>query len=343
MSELAPRQEILLRAIIVEYVAVAEPVGSELLVQKYDLGVKSATVRNELAEMSELGYLEQPHTSSGRIPSDHGYRYFVDNLIVRQDPRLLDKQSLSGAAEEGEVLHRMLHDTAAALSRLTHQFTAATVVRDARVAVKNAFVSALGPQQALLVLVLSNGHVESRVVECPVGLTLEEVGSANESLAQSMAGKTLQGLQRAKLPTSAGSNSLEKFHASLAASVKAIVKELTRGHLLTEGEEFLFGQPEFKRDADRLAEALDSLKRSDALYDALTSGPDQTGTVTIGKENRAEHMHKFSVVKQRFFVGPHETGTIAVIGPTRMPYESSIPLVDFTAKALSDALTRYFG
>jgi heat-inducible transcriptional repressor len=130
MHELDPRKQTILRAIVFEYVSGAEPVASEQLVHKYQLGVKSATVRNEMAEMSELGYLEQPHTSAGRIPSDQGYRYFVDRLIVQREPELAAKKRLKDAAEEGDALQELLRDTTRVLSRLTHQLSAATVVRD---------------------------------------------------------------------------------------------------------------------------------------------------------------------------------------------------------------------
>lgn len=343
MSELAARQEALLRAVIIEYIGAAEPVGSEMLVQKYDLGVKSATVRNELAEMSELGYLEQPHTSAGRIPSDRGYRYFVDHLIVHTDPKAPEKQSLASAAEEGEVLQNVLFDTTATLSRLTHLLSAATVLRDGGILVRSAILSALGPTQALLVMVLGNGHVASRVIECPAGMTLEDVGAANEALSKAVVGKPLRALPRFKFGSEPIGEALAKLQVQLASAVRAIARERTRGQLVTHGEEFLFGQPEFRRDADALAELLDGLKSTDTLFEALSGPVDQSGTVTIGKEHRSPALRRFSVVRQSFFVGSNEAGTIALIGPTRMHYESSIPFVDFTAKALSDALTRYFG
>src|SRR5690349_8648351 len=173
MSELAPRQQVILRAIVLEYVSGAEPIASELLTSKYDLGVKSATVRNEMAELSEQGYLEQPHTSAGRVPSDQGYRYFVDNLIRPRDPEADAKGRVKGATEEGEVLRSLLSETTKALSRATHLLSAATTIRDGAVTVRSALVSAMGPQTALLVLPLSNGDVQNRMLECPPGLTLE--------------------------------------------------------------------------------------------------------------------------------------------------------------------------
>jgi len=157
MPELDSRKQTILQAIIIEYVTAAEPIGSEALVQKYQLGVKSATVRNEMAEMSDLGFLEQPHTSAGRIPSDLGYRYYVDHLIVMRDVEEAAKHRVKNAVAEGDALQSLLRDTIRALSRVTHLLGAATTVRESQVTVLNAVVSALGPSKALLVLVLSNG------------------------------------------------------------------------------------------------------------------------------------------------------------------------------------------
>lgn len=339
MHELDARKQSLLRAIVFEYVTGAEPVASEMLVQRYDLGVKSATVRNEMAEMSEMGYLEQPHTSAGRIPSDRGYRYYVDRLIVQGEPVPAAKQSLS-RAEEGEALQDLLRDTTRALSKLTHQLSAAAIVQDSRLTIRNTVISALGPKHALLVVVLSNGHVENRMVECPPGLTLQELGAINEELTKATAGKSLRAVLRSKSPM-AGDTAGDKLMASIWVTLRAVSRDLTHGGLITEGEEFLFGQPEFQRDIAVMTALLEDLKDSGVLYDAISG--EQTHAVRIGKENRQEQLHAFSVVRQSFFVGDSEAGSIAIIGPTRMAYEHGIPLVGFTARALSRSLTRFFG
>src|SRR5579862_6869322 len=342
MPELDARKQTILRAVIFEYVSTADPVGSELLVQKYGLGVKAATVRNELSDLADLGYLEQPHTSAGRIPSDMGYRYYVDRLIVKREPESDAKLRVRDAASEGDALQSLLRDTAKALSRFTQLLTAATTTRDQHVVVRNALISALGPSQALLVLVLSNGHVENRMLECPVGLTLEDIGHANELLNTATVGKYLKSVGRQKAPSGAGNAAIDKLLAMIWGNLRTIVRELTRGILITEGEEFMFAQPEFQRDAASLAHLLDELIESDVLYDTLApaEGPQ---TVTIGKEHRHEGMHQLSVVRHSFFVGDNEAGVIALVGPTRMRYDSSIPLVKYTASALSESLTRFFG
>jgi heat-inducible transcriptional repressor len=341
-SGLDPRKQTILRAVVVEYVAAAEPVGSEQLVQRYGLGVKSATVRNELAEMSELGYLEQPHTSAGRIPSDLGYRFFVDRLVVRSQVEQATQQKVREAAEGGDVLEGLLRDTVRVLSRVTHLLGVATTVRDPGVTIRTAVVSALGPTQALMVIALSNGHVENRMIECPGGLTLTDLGMANESLARATVGKSLKSLVRAKAPVIAGSPAAEKLGGILWGHIRTVAREGSRGILVTEGEEFMLAQPEFQRDVSSLQTLLHELADSDVLYEALAPG-ESIQEVTIGRENRVAPMRRLSVIRHSFFVGDTEAGVIALVGPTRMPYDKGMPLVAFTAQALSESLTRFLG
>lgn len=343
MSQLAPRQEVILRAIVLEYVGAAEPVASEYLTSKYELGVKSATIRNEMAEMSDLGYLEQPHTSAGRVPSDRGYRYFVDYLLNPIEPQAEAAGKVKDAASQGEALQGLLRETTRALSRATHLLSAATTIRDGGITVRNPLVSAIGPHQALLVVPLSNGDVQNRAIECPPGLTLEEIGAANEALREHVSGRTLRQVQRLKVPSASRSPALDKFISVTWSNLRAMARDLTRGHLISEGEEYLFGQPEFQRELPLLSELIETIKESNVLFDALTAPGDAATTVTIGKEHRHADLQRLSVIRKTFYVGETEAGTIAIVGPTRMPYEAGIPLVNFTAQALSSALTKHFG
>ena len=339
MHELDPRKQRLLRAIVVEYVIGAEPVASEQLVQRYDLGVKSATVRNEMAEMSDMGLLEQPHTSAGRIPSDSGYRFYVDRLIVERTIDEGQQKALQHATEDTEALQDLLRDTAKVLSRATTQLGVATTTKDTSVTIRTAILSALGPTQALLVLALSNGHIENRMIECPKNLTLEDIGATNQALQLQVVGKDLKTLTKSK-PLPVSNAIIEKLLALVWTQIRTIAKQLTRGKLITEGEEFLFSKPEFQRDASALADLFRQLDETDVLYDAVSPKAD---IVTIGKENRSEQMHRFSVVRKGYYIGGQEVGVVAIVGPTRMDYDGSIPLVNYTADALSRSLTRFFG
>lgn len=342
MENLEPRKQLILRAVILEYVAGAEPVASELLTVKYDLGVRSATVRNELSEMSDMGLLEQPHTSAGRIPSDRGYRYFIDHLMVAHEPNVQAKKRVSGEIEEGEALNLLLRQTTRALSRMTRALSVATTVKGANLSARSVVVSAFGPQQALIVLGLSNGDVHSRILKCPRGLTLADVGAVNEVLLREFVGKPIRSIQRIKPDEILVDSGAELLKLSISA-LRSMARELTRGNVITHGEEYLFGQPEFANEPSQLSNILDQLKDSDALYDAVSRVPEAIGNVTIGKENQRPELHRFSVIRNRFFVGPDEAGTIAIISPTRTNYESTIPLVDFAARAITEALTRYSG
>lgn len=343
MEQLESRKQLILRAVILEYVAAAEPVASEQITVNYELGVKSATVRNELADMTELGYLEQPHTSAGRIPSDRGYRYFVDHMMVEQTPNTETKFTIHRATEDGEALQPLLIQTTMALSRISHLLSAATTVRGGHLTIRSAMVSAFGPHQALAVVALSNGHVMNRMIECPQNLTLSDIGLANEALIGKAVGTTIRSLAKAKAPTVPGSKSADKLVAAVWTAMKAMSKEFTRGQLITSGEEFLFGQPDFVRNAGRLSEILDELKQSDILHESIASSGEIPSPVTIGKENRHENMHQLTVIRQSFYIGGEEAGTVAIIGPTRLNYEAAIPLIDHTAKALSNALNRTLG
>ncbi len=341
MADLDARKQSILQAIVIEYVDTAEPIGSEALVQKYQLGVKSATVRNEMAELSDLGYLAQPHTSAGRIPSDLGYRYYVDRLIVQQDVDEQVKQRVLDSPSQGDALQVMLRDTVKALSRVTHLLGVATTIKATNLTAKTAIVSALGPNQALFVLVLSNGHVENQMIECPADLTLADVGRANELLGSMVTGNNLGMIGRLKA-AKGGNPATDILMGTLCTTVANMAKTLSRGTLISEGEEFMFAQPEFRRDLGALTDLLHDLTSSDILYQAVHPG-DDAQVVTIGRENRHDSMHQLSIVRQSFSVGENEAGVVALIGPTRMHYQSSIPLVNFTAQALTQSLSRFFG
>jgi heat-inducible transcriptional repressor len=236
MEQLEPRKEIILRAVIIEYVSGAEPVASELLTVKYSLGVKSATVRNELAEMSDIGLLEKPHTSAGRIPSDLGYRYYVDHLADSSQPSPPNQTALRGTASEGDALNLILQQSTRTLSRMTHLLSAATTDRGGQDTIRSAVVSAFGPHQSLVVLGLSNGEVLSRIVECPSSLTLADVGAVNETLTTELVGKSVRSVARLKVPAAHPQASAEKLLATAWSVAKSMLRLQTNHPPSQSGE-----------------------------------------------------------------------------------------------------------
>lgn len=338
MAELDPRKHLILKAVVFEYVTAAEPVGSELLTAKYELGVKSATIRHELAEMSDLGYLEQPHTSAGRIPSDLGYRYFVDHINTKSTPAAADRDAVDSSIDESEVTQSLVHGTIRLLSQMTHLMSAATTVRSPKLSARSAMVTALGPEKALLVLVLSNGHVENRMIECPVGLTLTELGALNEALSELVNGVPLSKLARLKAGGNSGAPDQRMLFTATGA-IRQIATRMSKGKLMVEGAEYLFAQPEFKRDTKPLENLLATMQHPDwVMENVFTTGPQ--AAITIGSENRVQPLGMFTVMRQPIIVDGHEAGMIALIGPTRLNYHTDLPLIEYAAEAIGHALNR---
>lgn len=341
MSDLSSRKRDILRAIVFEYVSTAEPVASELVARKYELGVRSATIRNEMAEITELGLLEQPHTSAGRIPSDTGYRFYVDNLRSPRAANPDERQTLQTAHRDEDTLRELVHASTKSLSRLTRLMSAALTVRDANIRVRNTIVTALGPDRALLVIVLENGHTENRVLDCPPNLTLQHIGAANEALAALLDGQTLADIPGVKSPEPSDP-ALRALLANVLQAARSTATDLIRGHMVVEGEEFVLAQPEFVRDPETMDTLADALSDEDLLRSEIVNLKSDKETVTIGREHTADPHRALAIIRQPFFVGEKEAGVIAIIGPTRMDYDRNISLLDYTANAISQTLTRLF-
>lgn len=328
LEQLSPRQEKILEAVVVEYVAAAEPVASEQVVSKYGLGVRGATVRNEMAEITEMGLLEKPHSSAGRRPSDGGYRYYVDRLVVVRKPDRPERQAVESAADE-ETLFEVLSATTRALARMTHLLSVGTIHRTDQCKVRHVLLSGLGPSRCLLVLVLDNGHIENRMVDIP-DADLAQIGQMNEWLSKEVVGCGLQELAKSR-PGEAVEE--PPFRRAVLGALRSVAKNLLRGKIVAEGHEFVLSQPEFRRDEEAAGELLASIEDEELLRGAV-----QSDGVTIGSEHADRRMRRLTVVRRPIVVGGKEAGALGLVGPTRMHYERSISLLDYAAAALSKAL-----
>lgn len=342
MEPISTRKEQVLRAVIIEYVRAAEPVSSDHILKSYELGVRSATIRNELSELADLGLLEQPHTSAGRIPSDQGYRYFVDRLMVTRNPGQKSKERVESAAQREETLKELLRDSTRILSQLLQLCCAAATLKDSQVRVQSSLVTALGADKVLMVLMTHSGMVENRILECPPGLTLEDIGRVNAQLNEKVTGRTLGELAGLGYDANPRDRA-EDLYAKAASMIRAAAEDLTRGHLITEGEEYILAQPEFQRDPGALEMVVRALEQDQALRDAVIGMEDKPRSATIGREHKEEALQKLSMVRRMFYVGEEKAGALAIIGPTRMNYERSSSLLDYTARAITQTLTRLFG
>lgn len=333
------RKQSLLQAIVVHYVENAEPVGSQFLASNETLGVRSATIRNELSEMTDLGYLRQPHTSAGRIPSDLGYRYYVDHLMTWDRLPAADARTLRGAQKisEGD-LEQLLSQTCRVLSNLTRYTSVATAPASGEPIIRQVNVVQVAPTRLLAVVILDNGQVVHRFTEVPRALSPVEV---------TRLGNVVDALLKEVPVSRAGQVSLPLEELPIGADVvRLVLGVVSRGVVGDEGELFLDGashmleQPEF-RDSNKVEPLVRFLEERKTAYETLQQMLEaQNLTVSIGRENPHEAMQEVSVVAARYSAGTRLHGWVGVLGPTRMHYAQAVPAVQYAARLLSETLTR---
>jgi heat-inducible transcriptional repressor len=340
--ELDQRKQVLLHAVVDLYVRRAEPVGSEWLAEHQNLGVRSATIRNELAAMTEMGYLRQPHTSAGRIPSDHGYRYYVDRLMTWAKLSPGDASALRGIGRLTDVdLDELLRQTCRALTSLTRLTSIAVPPVEEAPRVRQIHLAQMAATQLLVVVVMESGRILHRMVDTPQPLKPADVGRLARALEESFRAPR----QDAALPATEAPAELQPINASYRVLATAIGRALGSGEdeLFLEGASHFLDQPEF-RLVDKVEPIIRLLEQRVTLYEAvrdLLAG--ERLTVVIGAENPCTAMHECSLIAARYGVGSRLSGWIGVLGPTRMRYERALPTVSLAADALSRALTRLSG
>jgi heat-inducible transcriptional repressor len=345
--ELDLRKQRILQAIVQDYVATAEPVGSHVLVERYALGVKSATIRNEMAELSERGLLRQPHTSAGRVPSDLGYRFYVNRLmplpVLQEGEANRMRQAVESASSE---LDAIVRQTCRLLADMTRLPAVATPPDADHTELRQIFVTPAGTRSTLLVLLFSTGRTENRLLDVPLSAAdaLQLANALNERLG----GATVSTLRTGAFADEPAPSELTRLTpawarltSEIAGAVRAIAAEAP---IFVEGTHSVLEMPEF-RDVERLAQFLRTIQERAAVLEMLgralnAAGPPGSVQVTIGEEAGRPELADYSLVSSPYFVGDRERGTIAVFGPTRMDYGRASAAVDLMARTMTELLTR---
>jgi heat-inducible transcriptional repressor len=337
--ELDRRKQSLLEAIVVTYVNRAEPVGSHYLASQECIGVRSATIRNELAEMTDRGYLLQPHTSAGRIPSDRGYRFYVDHLMASDRLPGPDARAIRTVMRMNEGdLDLLLLQTSRVLSSLTRYTAVVTPPADVEPRVRQVHAVQAAPQRLLLVVVLDSGRVVHRFAEVHRSLSPAEVTLLGNVLHSALENRAVSevGATPALVP------GMEHWEETLRGLLAAVAGGLAdeEGDFYLEGASHMLEQPEF-RDSNKVEPLVRFLEERKTAFETLKRIlQDDAVKVSIGQENPHESMREVSVVAARYQAGPRTGGWIGVLGPTRMHYAQAVPAVQYVARALSETLAR---
>jgi heat-inducible transcriptional repressor len=330
--ELDPRKQQVLRAVVTEYVRTAEPVGSERLAESRAFDAKAATLRNEMAALSTLGYLRQPHTSAGRVPSDKGYRFYVDRLMEADAaaPRL---PRTHFDAELDEVLRQ----TCRILCGITRCAAVATPPTRESVTVRQVHITPVGEARALVVTVLSSGQVEHRIVDTGDPASATALTRLDGLFNEQFSGLRLDDARSVAFSLPPDLAALAGVASKIREAVVEIVTRDDSDDAVLEGATQVLREPEFQDDdrRERLLRALEDRRRLLESLRALSSDV----SVTIGAENPVPEMHEFSFISTRYYVGARMTGVIGVFGPTRMAYSSAVPAVRSMARRLGTLLT----
>ncbi len=331
------RKAAILRAVVEEYIQTAQPVGSAAVARVPGMTVSPATVRNEMGALEREGYLAQPHTSAGRIPTDRGYRFFVDALAPtggRLEPVRSQQVRTFFARAHGE-LERMLSDTSRFLAGLTDY--AAVVIRDAEdpAQIRSVQLVSLAPRVVLVVVVLASGAIEKRNLDLESDVDDVVVGAASARLASFLVGTTFGKLPKVPPCEQAGVDQV----------VTAAVASLA--HPSPEGDQ----QPQvFVGGASRMASAfdavatirqvLDTLEQQYVLVTLIKDVLDRGLSVAIGAEHGVEPLADCSIVVAPYQIEGEPAGTVGILGPTRMHYEQTLAAVAVVSKRLGQALSK---
>ena len=329
------RKKKILQAVIDEYINTAEPVSSGTLVKKYGLEYSSATVRNELAELENNGYLDKTHTSSGRIPSEKGYRFYVDELI-KEDNISLDEikyiqNKLETRVNEIEDLTKIATST---LSEITHYTTVAIGPKTERQIIEEIKFILLGSRMLMIVIVTDTGLVKETIIKYDEDINQNQVETLNSLFNSKLRGKPLNKIDKPmeEYIYSEITYSIEVIKPIIEQINKVIEKE---ENIYLEGTTKAFDLPEFKslEIAKNFVNVLDT---KEIVLDMLNSGVAKDINVYIGEENDNEKLKDFSIVTFKHLVGDKELGTIGIIGPKRMDYSKVISVMKYISKKMQE-------
>jgi len=339
--ELTPRKQAVLKAIVKAYIETGEPVGSKNLTYLLENAPSSATLRNEMSELCELGLLSQPHTSAGRVPSNKAYRLYVDHLMksVKLSPDERERMH-EHLVDKSKRVEGVIRSAANVLSDATKYTSVIVAPKLGTLKIKHVQLVPVAERTALMIIVTSAGIVKDAVIQIPESLDADDLYSISRMLTEKLAEQPLEGVRQAfaELLRDAAEN-----RRLLGDALQVIEKRLEsedQADVIIGGSSNLLGYPEYS-DVNKARNFLAVLESKDTIRRLLNRDGGMEITIRIGPENQVPELNDCSIVTASYRVGDHSNGTLGIIGPTRMNYNRVISVLDFMGRALSDVLSEY--
>ena len=334
------RKQRILQAVIQDYISSAEPVGSRTLARKDDLGVSPATIRNEMADLEMLGYLEHIHTSSGRVPSSKGYRLYVDSLLPVQPMTDAEKAMIDKWYKaKVQQLDQVFQETAKIISKLTRNVSLVLAPQISKAAFRCMQFLPLDDHRVIAVLMTDAGFVENRIMEMPAGSSFEDFQRMAKVINGCLAGHTLGAIQNGSLKqieAEIGDNGL--YESAMTLIDKALNSQ-RKERLYLGGTTEMMEQPEF-HNVDKVKELLIMLEKDQLMKDILKAHLGDGLTVTIGQENEYSGIKDCSIITATYHLDGELLGSMAVLGPTRMEYGRTMSLLNYMNNNLTEVIKR---
>ncbi len=334
LAPLTERQRAILKLIVQEYVASGRPVGSKTLTERHELGVSSATIRNEMAELEQAGYLQQPHTSGGRIPTDLGYRYYVHHLMGAPELSSGDQIMIRHQFRQVEFqLDQWVDFAAAVLAETAGTVSIVTAPRTMVARLRHFELISLQPRLSLLILVTQESAVRQMMVHLPEDSDQAELSRLAETLVAVSKGLSADEIEGHVI----GASELSRYVLEQVTIGLRGLNSVERTQIRHSGIESILNQPEF---AGTEAQSVLDLLRGGALLSAVLPQLSMANDVQvfIGDENPADALRRFGVVMATYGIDDEVTGILGVLGPTRMSYWRSISSVRYMARLMSDLM-----
>jgi heat-inducible transcriptional repressor len=336
MSGLTQRQKTLLLVIIRDYIDAAQPVGSKRLVDRYQLDLSSATIRNEMATLTDMGYLRQPHTSAGRVPTEEGYRYFVSAMMNQAAlPEAVENKISLQFREVRPDVEQWMHLAASVLANQSQGASMVTTPRADRPLFQHVELISTQGRQILMVVVLVGGEVTQQLLTLAEPASQERLSRTAARLNEALSGRRLDDIAA----MSSRQDALEQDIFTLILAELRRTAEGVSGEIYTDGLTNMLAEPEFA-ESDSVRRAIKLLEQRSTLQALLARTTLHSAVgglqVLIGDEGGSEDLSECSMVLARYGVPGLATGTLGVLGPMRMSYSRTIPTVRFVAGLLSD-------
>ena len=337
--DLDPRAREVLREIVMQHIASGEAISSRTLAKCGRFDLSPASLRNVMADLEDLGYLQQPHTSAGRVPTDRGYRFFINHLMKSRALSPREREVIDDEVSNASEMEQVLHQASSLLSRLSDQVGVVFMPTLLQFAIRSMDFILVAENKILCVIVGANGVVVNKVIETRFSFNRDELEKISRYITAEFSGSTLDVVRRRLIRMTEQERALtdEMMRKTITLGIEAVNDVTPLDHeLYVEGAVSLLNKPEFADDAASLRKTFLALQEKEKLVEILESCLMADGLqILIGSESDFTQVHNFSIVARRYGTHTAPLGMVGIIGPMRMEYARMAPLVDYLGRALS--------